>query len=85
MSLQSLAEALSSACSVQLLGIILALSGLDNNESVQTQQAMDWVGHSFTIIPAFFMIISTVMVLKYPITKKSHEMVKIELDKRKSG
>lgn len=84
MSLQSLAEAIACAISVQLLGIILALSGLDNSLLVQTKQAMNGIENSFTVIPVFFMIISVVMVFKYPITKNSHDMIKGIITKRRN-
>lgn len=78
-SLQSVAEALSQAVAMQLLGIILELAGFNGDSPVQTPAALNWVENSLTIIPAVFMILTIVMIYRYPITKKKFEEIKAAL------
>ncbi len=85
MSVQSLAEALSSAAAVQVLGIILGLSGFNGNASVQTELTLNWIGNCFTIIPAIFMLLTIIMVIKYPITKKRYILMQLALEKKNKG
>ncbi len=85
MSVQSLSEALSSAVAVQILGIILGLSGFDGDVSVQAELTLGWISNCFTIIPAVFMLLTIVMVIKYPITKKRYILMQLALEKRNKG
>ena len=57
-SLQSLSEAMSGAVAMQLMGLILSLSGFDGSAAVQSGTALQWTGYSFTLIPALFMVLS---------------------------
>lgn len=84
-SLQSLAEAVSGAVSVQILGIILAFSGFNGEAAVQTRQTMDWIGYCFTILPALAMIASVIMIVKYPITGKRYDKVLLALERKSRG
>ena len=84
-SLQALAEALSEGVGLQLMGIILSLTGFSGNAEVQTATARYWTGMSLTIIPAVFMALSVVCVIRYPITKKVYSDVLDALARRKVG
>ncbi len=84
-SLQALAEALSEGIGLQLMGIILSLAGFSGNAEVQTATARYWTGMSLTIIPAVFMALSVVCVIRYPITKKVYSDVLDALARRKVG
>ncbi len=84
-SLQALAEALSEGVGLQLMGIILSLAGFSGNAEVQTATARYWTGMSLTIIPAVFMALSVVCVIRYPITKKVYSDVLDALARRKVG
>lgn len=81
-SLQSVAEALSQAVAMQLLGIVLQLAGFDGDAAVQTPAALEWVENSLMVIPSIFMIMTVVMMYLYPITKKTYEEIQAELRKR---
>jgi GPH family glycoside/pentoside/hexuronide:cation symporter len=78
-SLQSVAEALSQAIAMQFLGIVLELAGFNGESPVQTPAALEWVENSLTLIPAVFMILTVVMIFRYPITKKKFEDIQAEL------
>lgn len=84
-SLQALAEALSEGIGLQLMGMILSLAGFSGDAEVQTATAMHWTGLSLTIIPAVFMALSVVCVIRYPITKKVYGDVLDALARRKAG
>jgi GPH family glycoside/pentoside/hexuronide:cation symporter len=81
-SLLSVAEALSQAIAIQLLGIILQLAGFNGETAAQPPTALEWVENSLMIIPAVFMILTVVMVYLYPITKKKFEEIQAELRKK---
>lgn len=85
MSIQSLSEALASGIAVQMLGIILGLSGFNGKAVLQKKLTLDWIEGCLTIIPAAFMIAAIVMVVKYPITKKRYNIVKRALTKKSKG
>ena len=71
-SIQGLTESVFEAVGFQMLGILLQLSGFDNNAAVQTQATMNCVHVSFTFIPAFFALIALFMLIRYPITRARH-------------
>lgn len=80
-SLLSVAEALSQAVAMQLLGIILQAAGFDGELAVQPIAALEWVENSLMVIPAVFMVLTAVIVSRYPITKKRFEEIKTRLQK----
>jgi GPH family glycoside/pentoside/hexuronide:cation symporter len=83
-SLQSVAEALAQAVAMQFLGIVLELAGFNGESPVQATAALEWVENSLTLIPAVFMILTVVMMFRYPITKKKFEEIQAQLRKRKT-
>ncbi len=74
-SMQSISESLSEAVALQLLGIILGLAGFDGSLSVQPDLALRWTHISLTLIPALFMLLSLIMIWRYPITKKMYHRI----------
>lgn len=84
-SLQSFAEAISSALSLQILGIILKASGFNGTAAVQTENAEFWISNCFSVVPAAFMILSMVMIIKYPIGKEQFNHIKSLLDLKRAG
>lgn len=84
-SLQSLSEAIASAMGMQLLGIVLECAGFNGAAVTQSDSAMLWVRYALTLIPALFMVISMIMVVKYPITKARFHEVMMALEKKKNG
>lgn len=81
-SLQSVSEAFSQAAAMQLLGIVLQLAGFHGEAAVQTALALEWVENSLMMIPPVFMVLTAIMVFRYPITKKKFEEIQAELKKR---
>lgn len=84
-SLQSLSESGSNALGLQIMGLLLQFSGFNADAVLQTKTALMWTSHSFSIIPAFFMLISAVMIALYPIRKRNFNLVKEALKKKESG
>jgi len=71
-SIQGLTESVFEAVGFQILGILLQLSGFNNDAKVQGGAALDCMHVSFTFIPAFFALIALFMLVGYPITRKKH-------------
>lgn len=51
--------------------------------AVQTEQALFGIRFFYAVIPALVIIIFLPLLIKYPITSKSHAILRQELDKRK--
>ncbi|MCQ4636224.1 MFS transporter [Anaerovorax odorimutans] len=84
-SLQSLSESMANAVGLQILGLILQFAGFNGEAAVQSQTTLVWTHLSFTVIPAFFMVLSIIMVIKYPITKTMYNKVLDALACREKG
>lgn len=84
-SLQSLSESGSNALGLQIMGIVLELSGFNAESQIQTETALRWTAHSFSLIPAIFMLVSSVMIILYPIKKKNFERILSVIGQRKDG
>ncbi len=78
-SFQALSESVCIAIGLQALGIILDMSGFDETlpsplkaagqaALMQPESALNWVSHSFTLIPGIFMVLVTIVMLGYPVT-----------------
>ena len=83
MSLQSLAEAVAEALSVQILGIILQFTGFNGEAAVQSAFTMEWIANCLMIIPSAFMILSCVFIYKYPITREVFNDIQQKLRRRR--
>lgn len=84
-SLQALAESLASAVGVQILGIILQQAGFSDTAQVQTETALTWVSHSFSLLPGLGMIIVALIVSRYPINKHTFPKILEGVEKRRRG
>ncbi len=84
-SLQALSESLSIAVGVQMLGIILEMSGFNSELSVQTELALTWVENAFAFIPGAAMVLMAVIISRYPVSKEVFSRVMDALNRRKSG
>lgn len=84
-SLQALSESLSIAVGVQMLGIILEMSGFNSELSVQTELALTWVENAFAFIPGAAMVLMAVIISRYPVSKEVFSKVMDALNRRKSG
>lgn len=83
-SMQSIVEALSTAISMQFLGIILDLAGFDGSLSVQSPTALLWIENSMILISSIFLALSFVTMYLYPITRERFAEIMEELQKRRS-
>ena len=83
-SFQALSESVCIAIGLQVLGIILDMSGFDESlpspleqaggaAILQPESALTWVSHSFTLIPGIFMVLVFLIMIRYPITKETLE------------
>ena len=90
-SFQALSESVCIAIGLQALGIILDMSGFDESlpsplkaageaALLQPESALTWVSHSFTLIPGIFMVLVFIVMLKYPVTKRSIEALRNEME-----
>ena len=88
-SFQALSESVCIAIGLQILGIILELSGFDeslpspllaggNEALLQPESALTWVSNSFTLLPGIFMVLVGVVMLGYPVTEKSLEALRLK-------
>jgi GPH family glycoside/pentoside/hexuronide:cation symporter len=84
-SLQSISEAASAAVSLQLLGLILDFAGFDGNAQTQTETTLIWLENVFTLFPVLFIILSLIMVFKYPIHKETFEEIIKQIEVKKEG
>ncbi|MBQ4649735.1 MAG: MFS transporter [Firmicutes bacterium] len=84
-SLQALSESLSIAGGVQMLGIILELSGFNSEAAVQPELALTWVENAFCFIPGAAMLAVAVITSRYPVTKEVFIKVTDALARRKAG
>ena len=87
-SFQALSESVCIAIGLQILGIILDMSGFDESlpspleaageaALMQPESALTWVSNSFTLLPGIFMVLVFLVMIRYPITKKSLEEMRI--------
>lgn len=82
-SFQGLIEAVSSGAGSMILGFVLHRSGFNGSLAHQMTLAETWIGHCTTIIPVLFMTIAIFAMWKYPITRSSHQKIRVQLIKRK--
>ena len=82
LSFQGLIEAAAWGIGAQLLGIILEISGFKGGAAVQSSDALNGIFTCTTLLPVFFILISTYAIYKYPITRKVHREI---LEKSKAA
>ncbi len=77
-SFQALSESLSIAVGLQGLGLILGLAGFDESIafSLQPVSALNWISNCFTLIPGLFMALVFIVMLKYPINKRTMDDIR---------
>ena len=84
-SFQSLAESLSEAVGVQLLGILLSIAGFNGELAVQSNTAMTGIHLCLTVLPSIFIFLSMFMVIRYPISKKMYLKIRKAIEDRNAG
>ena len=84
-SFQAIAESLSEALGLLMLGQMLKFSNFSGTAQVQSELTLSWLKNGFTLIPALFMLISAFMVYKYPITNKVFDDILELLNRKRAG
>lgn len=84
-SFQSLAESLSEAIGVQILGIVLSVVGFNGDLTVQSETAITGIQVCLTFLPAVFIFLAMAMVIRYPISKKMYIKIRKAIDDRDAG
>jgi GPH family glycoside/pentoside/hexuronide:cation symporter len=78
----SLAEALSSAITMQILGLILQFSGFDGEAKTQTSGALASVEFVFLVLPPLMLFATAFFMWRYPIGKKEFKEIQKKLSTR---
>jgi GPH family glycoside/pentoside/hexuronide:cation symporter len=81
----SFAESLSSAISLQMLGIILKISGFDGGALTQSESSLDAIAICTMVLPAVLMAVVVVVMCMYPISKGEFARIKGEVERRRRG
>jgi GPH family glycoside/pentoside/hexuronide:cation symporter len=84
-SLQALSESLSTAVAAQMLGIVLQLAGFHESTAAQSDTALTWISHNYTLVPGICMILMAVVILFHPINKASFRRIREALARRDRG
>ncbi len=84
-SLQAISESLSEAVGLIVLGNMLQWAGFDGHAATQQETALFWVDNAFTIIPGIFMILSVLMIYKYPITRERFDRILKAVERKRKG
>ena len=79
-SFQGLVEAVALGLGSLILGVILQLGGFDGSSVIQTASAMKWIFNCATVIPVVFLVVASLAIHRYPITKKVHEDIRRRLN-----
>ncbi len=85
-SFQALSESVCIAIGLQMLGVILEMSGFDESlpspleasdgAIMQPESALQWVSHSFTLLPGIFMILVMIIMIRYPVDAKYMDILR---------
>lgn len=84
-SLQALSESLSTAISSALLGFVLQCAGFSESLAVQSPLTLSWINHCFTLFPGIVMVMTALILWRYPIDKKRFEAILTALELRRNG
>ncbi|MDD6042605.1 MAG: MFS transporter [Eubacteriaceae bacterium] len=83
LAIQGLTETVAAGLGVQIMGIILQFAGFDGTVAVQSETAICWIYNNTTWIPAVFLIVAGIAIIKYPITKAVYEDIIQKIADRK--
>ena len=78
-SFQGLVESIAAGAGSLLLGFILQLAGFDGGSAVQTASALTWIHNCATFVPAIFLVLSSIAIYKYPITRDAYYRIRQQL------
>ncbi|MDR0519928.1 MAG: MFS transporter [Clostridiales Family XIII bacterium] len=82
-SILSFSEAISSAIALQLLGVILKISGFSGELQTQPDTALVGVGICAVVLPAALSLATAITMRFYPIGKKEFENIRKELERKR--
>ncbi|MBQ0079302.1 MAG: MFS transporter [Eubacterium sp.] len=82
-SAHGLVESISSGIGAALLGLVLQFAGFNGEAATQTAIAENWIAYCLTYIPALFLVLSCLMLWKYPITRAVYDEICRKLAERK--
>lgn len=74
-----------SALALQTLGIILSLNGYDAGATTQSSQAIVGIENAFTIIPGAILLVAVAVLVVFPVTKKSYNLLLSALEEKRKG
>lgn len=74
-----------SAISLQTLGIILAFNGYNAEATTQSAQAISGIENAFTVIPGVILILAVCVLIVFPVTKRSYNLLLNALEEKKKG
>jgi GPH family glycoside/pentoside/hexuronide:cation symporter len=78
-SFQGLVESIAAGTGSLLLGFILQLAGFDGTAAVQSELALTWIHHCATLAPALMLVLSSIAIYKYPITRDVYHQIRQQL------
>jgi len=81
----SFAQKIGTALAMWLSGLLLEYIGYDGTAATQTEGALSGLSALYTWIPAIFIVVSIISVIRYPLTKKKHMAITEALALRKEG
>jgi len=84
-SLQALSESISTAVSLQVLGIILGQAGFNDMAATQPEAALTWIENCLTIVPGILLILVAISVWKYPVDRKSFPRILRAVERQRRG
>lgn len=73
------------AIGMWIAGQVLEISGYDGALAVQSQAAKDAIENIATVIPAFFLALSLVGLILYPVTKERFALLSEKLELKRQG
>lgn len=84
-SLGSFMQKCGSALAMWIIGVTLSLSGYDAAAAAQTDQALTGILNMCTLYPGVFTAISLILLVLYPMNKKTYGLVRDALVLKKEG
>ncbi len=68
-----------------ITGSVLAFTGFDASQAVQSESAVAGITNLFTLVPAILILIAGLIILRFPLTKEKHEMLVKMIDEGNCG
>lgn len=84
-SLPQLLQKVGAALGMQVLGLVLSISGYNAEAAVQSQSAVLGIESAITVISPIFMALAVLFMALYPVTKSRCQKLQIALEDKKAG